>query len=317
MHTVVVTESLQEVCFEWLAGRTRALRCPYQESESFQRLLPETAGLVVSTYTPVDAAVLAEAPRLKVVGRAGVGLENVDIDACRRAGVRVVYTPEANTQAVAEYVLALMLDALRPRVTLSAADDADTFHRYRREQVGKQLDTLTLGVLGFGHIGRCLGRIAHAVGMRLLVNDLLPVEHLAPLVSYPFEFVDKPTLYQSSDVLSVHVDGRPENEHLVNRSTLDLLQPHCLLINASRGMVIDPNGVADWALSVSDTGGAAVLDVHAPEPPPPSYPLFGLPNVRLLPHIAARTDRALENMSWVVKDVWTVLQGKEPRYPAD
>jgi D-3-phosphoglycerate dehydrogenase / 2-oxoglutarate reductase len=139
---------------------------------------------------------------------------------------------------------------------------------------------------------------------------------LREVVEYPFEYVDKPTLYAESDVLTVHVDGRPGNRRLIDAAALAQLKPTCLFINAARGMIVDAGALAAWARAVAQRGGRAVLDVHDPEPPGSDYPLFDLPNVRLLPHLASRTDTALRNMSWVVRDVAAVLEGHAPQYPA-
>jgi phosphoglycerate dehydrogenase-like enzyme len=230
--------------------------------------------------------------------------------------VRVVYTPDANTQAVVEYLFALILDAYRPRANISGSTTDEQFHKLRKEQVGLQLDELTLGVLGFGRIGKRVGQVAHALGMKVLVNDLLPEAALRAAAKYAFEFVDKPTLFRGSDIVTIHVDGRPENRGLIDAAALAQLKPNCLLINAARGMLVDNAALAAWAKAHASSGGRAILDVHEPEPPPAGYPLHGLPNVRLLPHLASRTHRALENMSWVVRDVFAVLEGEEPAFPA-
>jgi phosphoglycerate dehydrogenase-like enzyme len=314
--TVIVTETLDDRPAQWLAKRANLVWCPYKRADELQRHLALAQGMVVRTYTPVDDVLLDDAPQLKVVGRAGVGLDNIDLPACQRRGVMVVYTPDANTQAVVEYVFGLILDALRPRYTLPGHVSDEVFHRLRQEQFGAQLDELTLGILGFGRIGRRVGQVAHAIGMKLLVNDLLPEAALRQTVPYPFEYVDKKRLYRESDILTVHVDGRPSNHHLIDGAVFAELKPGCLFVNAARGMLVDHQALAHWARSCADKGAKAVLDVHDPEPPPPAYPLYGLPNVRLLPHLAARTPRASENMSWVVRDVAAVLEGNPPQYPA-
>lgn len=312
--TVVITEHLDEACVAWLAERTHVVRTAPGAAPD-PAALAAAAGLVVRTYTRVDADFLARTPDLRVVGRAGVGLDNIDVEACARRDIAVVYTPDANTQAVVEYILGLMLDALRPRVSITA-DGLDHFLAMRREHVGLQLDGLTLGILGFGRIGRRLGRVADAIGMKLLVNDLLPEAEVREGVTFDFAYVDKPVLYRDSDVLSIHVDGRPANRHLIDAGALARLKSTCLLINAARGMLIDHAALRDWALGAADQGGRAVLDVHDPEPIPPSHPLLDLPNVRLLPHLASRTPTAMRNMSWVVRDVVAVLEGRAPAYPA-
>ncbi len=300
----------------WIDQGIYLVWCSHENTAELPTHLARAQGLVIRTYTQVNDALLDNAPNLKVVGRAGVGLENIDLAACKRRGVRVVFTPDANTQAVGEYVLGLMLDALRPRYTMPDRIDEKTFHKLRKEQVGLQLDELTLGILGFGRIGKRLGQVAHAIGMKVLVNDILPEADLRRAVNYPFEFVAKPELFRGSDVLTIHTDGRRENRGLINAQALAALKPNCLLINAARGMLVDNAALAAWAGSVEKTGGRAALDVHEPEPPPKDYPLYGLPNVRLLPHLASRSQLAMENMSWVVRDVAAVLEGREPEYPA-
>jgi phosphoglycerate dehydrogenase-like enzyme len=317
MPTIIITETLDAVPAQWLGQRAEVVWCAHDKTQELAGHLARADGLVVRTYTQVNDALLNQAPRLKVVGRAGVGLDNIDLPACRRRGVQVVYTPDANTQAVVEYVLGLMLDAFRPRYTLTGPVSPSVFHKLRKEQVGLQLDELTLGILGFGRIGKRLGKAAHAIGMKVLVNDLLPEKQLHAAVDFPFKFVDKAALYQQNDVLTVHVDGRPENRGLIDAPALAQLKKNCLLINAARGMLIDNAALVQWAKAVESFGGRAILDVHEPEPMPPDYPLYGLHNVRLLPHLASRTGRALENMSWVVRDVASVLEGGQPQYPAE
>ena len=310
---VLITEALSERAAAWLGEHAEVVWCAYDDPGLVEQL-GEAEGLVVRTYTVVDGAFLDRAPRLKVVGREGVGLDNIDLQACKQRGVRVVHTPDANTQAVVEYVLALMLDHYRPRTDLPAHADGGTFHNLRKTEVGTQLDQLTLGIVGFGRIGKRLGKAAHAIGMNLRVCDLLAEAELRKAVDYPFDYVDHETLYAHSDIVSLHVDGRASNRHMLDAEALKHLRDDCLFINAARGMLVDSGALADWAGAHPRAG--VVLDVHDPEPPNGNYPLAGLPNVRLLPHIASRTEQALDNMSWVVRDVVAVLEGRRPMYHA-
>jgi D-3-phosphoglycerate dehydrogenase / 2-oxoglutarate reductase len=310
---VLITETLADSAANWLSQQSDMVWCAYDDP-GLEAQLADAEGLVVRTYTIVNQAFLDRAPKLKVVGRAGVGLDNIDLEACKRRGVRVVYTPDANTQAVVEYVLALMLDHYRPRTDMPDHVDAETFHGLRKTEVGTQLDQLTLGIVGFGRIGTRLGKAAHAIGMKLLVCDILPEVELRKAVDYPFNFVDHDTLYADSDIVSIHVDGRAANRHMIDADALTHLRDNCLFINAARGMLADSAALAHWAKAHTDA--QVILDVHDPEPPPSSYPVYDLPNMRLLPHIASRTHQALDNMSWVVRDVVKVLEGDEPTYPA-
>jgi phosphoglycerate dehydrogenase-like enzyme len=306
---VLATEPIDDRPAAWLAERTRFERCD-RDSRRFQELAPCAAGLFVRTYTPVDAALLAEMPRLKVVGRAGVGLDHIDLAACRRRGVEVVHTPDANTQAVVEYVVCLLADALRPRLVLPEAVSAERWHQLRREVVApRQMSELHLGVLGLGRIGRRVTEVARAIGMRVSGCDLLPIEP-PPGVA----LTDVETLFAECDAISIHVDGRAGNRGIVGARLLSLARPGLLLINTSRGLVLD-----EAALSAhlrADRSAQALLDVHAVEPIVPENPLLGLPNAHLLPHLASRTATATENMSWVVLDLVAVLEGRPPRHPA-
>lgn len=318
---VLITERLDADCAAWLAERAEVVWVSHEDPEAMERELPGAEGMVVRTYTRVDAALLSRAPKLKVIGRAGVGLDNFDLSACRAAGVQVVYTPDANTQAVVEYVTGLMIDHVRPKTPIptpapdaSDAQVAATFHELRNTEVGTQLDEMTLGILGFGRIGKRLGAVAHTVGMNLRVCDVLPEAELRKAVDYPFTFCTHEELYAGSDVLSVHVDGRPGNRGMIDAEALGAMREHVLLINAARGVLVDHVALAQWAQDRPNS--TAVLDVHDPEPPPRDFALHGRDNVMLLPHLASRTHTALKNMSWVVRDVVGVLDGDTPRFPA-
>ena len=133
-------------------------------------------------------------------------------------------------------------------------------------------------------------------------------------MDFPATAVDKPTLFGEADILSIHVDMRPGNENLVGREQIAKLKWSAVVINTSRGEVLDAKALAD-AVREKRIFGAA-LDVFWPEPPAGDFPLLGFSNVLLTPHLAARTTTAMENMSWVVRDVMTVLDGQKPRYPA-
>ncbi len=315
-HKIILTEHLAKEARRWLAERANVVEQSYKDIPAFQHELSNAVGLLVRTYTQVNDELLEKAPRLKVVGRAGVGLDNIDLEACLSRGIQVVHTPNANTQAVVEYVWALLFDALRPRVTLTPSITPEQFHSYRKTLVGQQIGDMTLGILGMGRIGRRLAQIAQAFGLRVIYNDLLTQKKLKLPETDRSIFVEKATLWKQSDILTLHTDGRPENHHLITKEVLEQLQPHCVLLNTARGMLIKVDDLVSWAHQVKEQGGQAILDVNDPEPPPSTSPLYGLSNIRLLPHLASRTTRAMLNMSWVVRDVYKVLQGQPPQWPA-
>jgi phosphoglycerate dehydrogenase-like enzyme len=308
---VIQTEELDNTAASWLAERVDLRRCAAEES-GFAELLAEAEALVVRTYTIVDDALLAGAPKLRVVGRAGVGLDNIELEACKRRGVVVVNTPNSNTQAVVEIVVAFTLDALRPRLFLDRALPLAEWKRTRNELIApRQLGDLTVGVLGFGRIGKGVARVFEAFGCRVLFHD---IEDVSPVGRLGAEQVDFELLLRTSDILTIHVDERPGNRDLIAAEQLAMLSPDALLVNLSRGFVVNSYDLADWLRA--HPAAQAILDVHEPEPFPSDYPLLGLPNAHLTPHIGAATARAKQNMSWVVKDVWRVLSGDKPEHPA-
>jgi phosphoglycerate dehydrogenase-like enzyme len=310
---VLVTEGSDPTPLTWLKERAAVLEIP-ADDPAFSAHLAQAHGLLVRTYTKVDSTLLSKAPNLKVVGRGGVGLENIDVSACRARGVDVVYTPDANTLAVGDYVIGYALQLLRPwNFFKNAAYDPKEFKRIRNTVRGRQLNELTIGILGMGRVGKRVGHLAaNGFGMRVLYNDVLDIP--AESLLFPAQRVDKDALYRESDILSLHVTMLPGNENLVGYDQLALMKPTAILINTSRGEVLDAHALRD-AITTKRLAGAA-LDVFHPEPPPPDFPLLGLDNVLLTPHLAARTNTALENMSWVVRDVIEVLNGRPPRYPA-
>ncbi len=312
-HTVLVTEGSDAKPLAWLKEHANVIEIA-PDDPNFEQHLANADALVVRTYTKVNPALLAKAPGLKVVGRGGVGLENIDVAACRARGVQVVYTPDANTLAVGDFVFGYMLQLLRPWAFFKEqAYDPKEFKRIRNTVRGRQLDELTLGILGMGRVGRRVGRIAAlGFGMRVIYNDILDIPRAT--LPFPATPVDKPTLYREADVLSLHVTMLPGNENLVGREQLAMMKPDSILINTSRGEVLDAVALRD-AITSNKLAGAAI-DVFHPEPPPPDFPLLGLDNVLLTPHLAARTYSAIENMSWVVRGVVEVLNGRPPKYPA-
>ena len=308
---VVVTEGSDPRPLAWLKEQADVIEVSLSDAQ-LDAALARAEGLVIRTYTKVTEAFLARCPKLKVVGRGGVGVENIDVKACRAKWIEVVFTPDANTLAVGDFVFGYMLQMLRPWGFFPGrVYEPAEFKRIRETQRGRQLNELTLGILGMGRVGRRVSHIAAlGFGMKVIYNDLLDV---AAQLDFPATAVDKPTLFAQADVLSIHVDMRPGNENLVAAPQLALMKSNAILINTSRGEVLDANALAD-ALRNKRLAGAAI-DVYWPEPPKADFPLVGLPNVVLTPHMAARTYTAIENMGWVVRDVVAVLKGEKPRFP--
>ncbi|MSR44719.1 MAG: hypothetical protein EXS15_05085 [Phycisphaerales bacterium] len=304
---VLVTEALAMEPLAWLQSQCRVIESQ-PGSPGFDAAAHLASGIVVRTYTTVDETLLARLPLLKVVGRAGVGVDNIDLKACAKRGVIVVNTPDANTQAVVEYVTCLIGDALRPRVFLDRALTLEAWEQVRSATAApRQMSELTLGIMGLGRIGRRIADVARAIGFRVIYNDLVEIPHSERAGATP---VDAQHLFRESNVISIHIDGRPSNRHFVAGGLIGAMRDDGVLINTSRGMVLQSDALALFL--AANASARAILDVHDPEPFTEHSPLLHLPNAFLAPHLASRTTTAMTNMSWVVKDVIAVIEGRSP-----
>jgi phosphoglycerate dehydrogenase-like enzyme len=310
---VIQAEDLAEECAVWLAERCELIRCRCDEP-NFRAHLAVAEGLVVRSYTPVDEAMLESAKKLRVVGRAGVGLDTIDLAACKDRGVRVVHTPGANTQAVVELVFAMLLDVVRPRVFVcKPIVDLDAWKQARRNLTAeRELSSMTLGILGLGRIGSRVAQVAGAIGMSVIYHD---TEEIPIGNRFGAKPVSRDELLAQSDALTVHVDGSPKNRHIIGADEFAQMKPGVVFLNASRGFVVDPFACASFMIGHPEA--CALLDVHEPEPFDATYPLLEIKNVHLTPHIGGATGPANRAMSWVVRDVWAVLAGEEPEFEAD
>ncbi len=250
-------------------------------------VLPDTDALIVRSAVQVDDALLAHAPKLRVIGRAGVGVDNIDAEAATRRGIVVMNTPGANAVAVAELTLALMLALARELPRANAALHAGRWEK--KSLAGSELRGKTLGILGLGRIGLEVARRARAFGMTLVGHD--PFVTAAVAREHEVRLVPVEELFRVSDYLSLHVGLTPQTHGIVNSQTLALMKPGARIINCARGELIDTAALAA-ALAAGTIAGAA-LDVFEQEPLKDS-PFFGMERVLLTPHIAGSTTEAQE-----------------------
>jgi D-3-phosphoglycerate dehydrogenase len=310
---VLLVETIHPDAADWLRRYAEVVVAPDHDAQTLLRLVPDVDGLVIRAGGRVDDALLAQAPRLRVVARHGVGLDNVDVDACSRRGIWVVFTPLAPVEAVAEHAVALMLAAAKGLLSSDQAVRAGEFTAVRRIVAAQELRGKTLGVVGFGRIGRRVAEICHAAfDMPVLFTDVLPQEETARRLDATSVSLDE--LLARSDVVSLHVPLTPQTHHLLDAAALARLRPGAILVNTARGAVIDE----DALVAALRTGRlSAGLDVFEGEPLPAGHPLTTLTNVVLSPHNASHTEAALRAMGMVVEDVVRVLRGEPPRYPAN
>jgi len=249
---------------------------------------------------------LEHALKLQVVGRAGVGVDNIDLRVCKEKKVTVVHTPDANSDSVVEFVLTTMLSGLRNLNKVTGSLNQKEWNMLRDvSMTTKEFSETTLGIIGFGRIGSRLGKAAKSLGFNVLYNDLLDTADPHGCTQVELE-----QLFFESDIVSIHVDGRKDNKHLCDASALRQMKQNAVLINTSRGFVVDAYALTDYLKHNPEA--KAILDVHDPEPITTEYPLLHTPNATLYPHIACKTTTASVNMGWVVKDIEAVLRGEQP-----
>ncbi len=275
--------------------------------EQLKERIGDYDGLIVRSQTRVTADVLQAAGRLKVIGRAGTGVDNIDLGAATRRGILVLNAPTGNTVAAAEHTVALML-ALARNITQS--DESVRGGRWERGRfMGVELRDKTLGIIGLGNVGYEVGRRARGFEMRILAADPLVAAARAEEIGarlVPFEEV-----LAGSDFLTVHVPLNDQTRHMIDAAAFARMRPGVRIINVARGGIIDEQALFE-ALRQGIVAGAA-LDVFEREPPG-EHPLLRMPQVIVTPHLGASTQEAQAQVSYEVADqIVTVLQGGAPR----
>jgi (S)-sulfolactate dehydrogenase len=301
MGRVVIAEFMDAAAVARLAAAHDALYAP-ELGERPDALRAHVAGadaLVVRNRTRVDAALLAAAPRLRVVGRLGVGLDNIDVAAARSRGIEVIPATGANARAVAEYVVATAMLLVRGAYLATAAVAAGEWPRAALAE-GRETAGKTLGVVGFGTIGRATAALARGVGMRVVGHD--PALDTSSPVWREHDARPLPldALLGSSDVVTLHVPLTAATRGLLDAAAIARVKRGAVLINTSRGGIVDEPALAA-ALRSGDLGGAA-LDVFAREPLGAGSPLAGCPNLILTPHVAGVTREANARVSALIAD---------------
>ncbi len=291
MVKVLVAAPIHEKALEML--RKAGFEIVYEEYPSEERLIElikDVDAIIVRSKPKVTRRVIKAAEKLRVIARAGVGLDNIDLEAAEEKGIKVFNAPSAPTQSVAELTIGLMLAVTRK---IAYADRKMREGVWTKKQcLGHELRGKVLGVIGMGRIGSAVARIAyHGFGMKIIYYDVkkCPKEIEEELKA---ECVDLDTLFKTADIVTIHVPLIPATKHLVNEEKLRLMKKTAILINTARGGVVDTEALVK-ALKEGWIAGAG-LDVFEEEPLPPDHPLTKLDNVVLTPHIGANTVEAQE-----------------------
>jgi D-3-phosphoglycerate dehydrogenase / 2-oxoglutarate reductase len=286
MARILVTEKIADGGLQRLrdAGHVVDVRLGLSPDELVEAV-PGAAALIIRSATTVTRRVLEAGADLVVVGRAGIGLDNVDVEAATERGVMVVNAPQSNILSAAEHTMALLLAQAR---NIPQAHTALVDGRWERSRwEGVELSDKTLGVVGLGRIGKLVAQRAHAFGMKLVAYDPFVSEDRARQLGIELMSLDR--LVEISDFVTLHVAKTPETVGLIGKDLLARAKPGIRIINVARGGIVDEEALAE-AIRIGHVGGAA-LDVFSAEPTTDS-PLFGLPSVVVTPHLGASTREA-------------------------
>jgi len=275
--------------------------------------IQEMDGIIIRANGKATRRMMEAAPKLRVIGRHGVGVENIDLEAATERGIWVVNTPEANDTSVAEHFfgLALMLSKM-----LKKGETALREGRWeaRYQYIGRELHGKTLGILGFGRIGKCVGRMGYkGFDMKILYYDTVEYENAEKEVKA--KKVNLENLLSQSDFVSINLPMLPETKGLLKEREFGLMKPSAYIINLARGPIWDEKALYG-ALKDGKIAGAA-SDVYEVEPATKDHPLLQLENFIGTPHMAAHTEEALKRMSRVAEDIVRVLEGKKPIHPVN
>ncbi len=266
-------------------------------------------GLIIRSATRVSAEVMERADNLKAIGRAGIGVDNIDIEAATKRGVIVANAPESNTVAAAEHTLGLMLAAAR---RIPAADNSLREGEWKRSAFkGVEVSEKTLGLVGLGHVGAIVARGALGMGMRVLAYDpYVSEDRMRSMNVERAETLDE--VFEASDFVSLHVPHTPQTAGMVDAGALEKMKPTAYLINVARGGIVDE--MALYNVLKEGTIAGAALDVFAEEPTTNS-PLFSLPNVVVTPHLGASTAEAQDRAGiTAAEQVAAALRGAVPMH---
>src|SRR5256885_1864837 len=296
---VVVAEKISRKAIDLLRERHWSLVTPEQMDGNLAAQIEAADALIVRSAAQVDGELLSHARKLRVIGRAGVGVDNIDLDAATRKGIAVMNTPGANAVAVAEHTLGMMLAMARH---ISRADVLMHAGKWEKKTLqGTELRGKTLGVVGLGRIGMEVARRARAVGMEIIAHDPFVSGTVAKEQGIRMTKLEE--LYAAADYLTLHVGLTPQTTSMINAVSIKKMKRGVRLVNCARGELVDERALAQ-ALK-QGLVAAAALDVFTDEPPHNS-PLLAIENVILTPHIAGSTHEAQEAVGYQI-----ALQVKE------
>jgi (S)-sulfolactate dehydrogenase len=304
---IVITEFMDPNALAHFKDRYAVLNDPslVDDDDRLYQQVRSARGLIVRNRTQVNAALLEQAPHLEVIGRLGVGLDNIDLDACQARNITVCPAAGANDQAVAEYVIAGVLMLMRG--AYAASDRVFSGEWPRQDLTGNEIKNQVMGLIGFGSIARTTAMLALGLGMRVMAYDPF-VDQSDPDWGVLAERKESlKDLLVTSDAVSLHVPLNEATRHLIDADAIRVMKPSSVLINAARGGIVDESALAD---ALHETRlRAAMLDVFENEPLPANSVLSNTPNLIATPHIAGITTESNQRVSdLTARNVLAVLE---------
>lgn len=308
---------VQEIHPAGIAKLRQEVEIVMAKSAEPDKLINEVADVdaIILRLTPLPAAVINAAPRLKVIGRPGVGYENVDLAAAAARGIPVVYAPGSNDISVAEHTVGLLVALAKQFVKANAAVKCESNFQFRHQVRTVELRDKTVGIIGFGNIGRTVAHICReGFGMRIITYDKFITDDFAAQHGAK-RFGELDELLAAADFVSLHIPSTKDNYHMISTGQLQKMKSTAYLINTARGTVVDEAALAE-AVARKVIAGAAT-DVFEQEPPTADNPLLRQENILVTPHMAAHSEESMARMATMMAEgVLDVLAGRTPRYIA-
>ena len=304
---VLLTEPIYEEGVEILEEEAEVVRATAHDEGTIREEIGDCAGVIIRK-AHITEEIIDSAPKLKVIAKHGVGVDNIALDAAEREGITVVNAPKSNIHSVAEHTLGLTLAVAKNLINTDREVRERQFET-RDEQIGTEIRGKMVGIIGLGTIGQLLVRLLQPFGVEVLAFDAYQEE-----TELEVELVDNiEEIYLKADIISLHVPLKEETEGMVGAEEFNMMKDSAIFINAARGGLVREGDLVA-ALKSGEIKGAG-LDVYKEEPPSADNPLFELENVVLSPHNAALTEAAMRKMATgSARGVVDVLRGNEPKY---
>lgn len=302
MKKIIITDSVDKKCVAILEESGLTVNySPGLPKEEIKKIIHEYNGLIVRSDTQVTAELISLMDNMEVIGRAGTGVDNIDVEAATRKGIMVMNTPGGNTVSTAEHTMALMLSMCR---NIAQSNISLRSGKWERKNFkGSELQNKTLGIVGLGKVGREVALRAKAFGMRIIAYDPVLSEEMA--VKLGVNLINLESLFSQSDIITVHVPLTDETRNLIAAESLVKCKRGVKIINCARGGIIDEQALIE-ALNSGHVSSAA-FDVYLNEPPKPDNPILTHPKVICTPHLGASTDEAQEKVAVQIAEQITNL----------